>query len=293
MTGVLQTEWERVTAVDAQREFSSCVVHPTAVIARGAKLAGGCVIGPYSVIGPNVAIGTNTRIGPHVVIEGNTTFGSECQVFQFASVGAAPQDLKFHGEPSTLTIGDRNTIREFTTLQPGTEGGGMQTTIGSGNLFMANAHVGHDCVIGDSNILANSVALSGHVTVGNFVTIGGLAGIHQFACLGDGSFIGAGSMVSKDIPPFTMAQGDRAVLVGLNKVGMQRRGYSAEDIAAVREVYRRLLAGFGEFKGLTTAVRIEKLREIYPELKAAALFLDFVASSQRGVARVGRSSSDD
>jgi UDP-N-acetylglucosamine acyltransferase len=155
-------------------------IHSTAVVAPEAEIGDGCSVGPYSVIGPKVKLGNGCRVGSHVVIEGNTTIGDENQIFQFASVGAAPQDLKYHGEDSTLQIGSRNIIREYVTLQPGTEGGGMQTTIGDQNLFMACCHVGHDCRVGHRNVFANSAALAGHVTIGNGVIVGGLSGVHQF-----------------------------------------------------------------------------------------------------------------
>jgi len=215
-------------------------IHPTAVIHAGAELAEDCVIGPYSIIGPRVTIGRRSRIGPHVVIEGHTTLGEGNVVYQFASIGAAPQDLKYKGEDSVLIIGNQNIIREYVTLQPGTVAGGMKTVIGDHNLFMAGSHVGHDGVIGDMNIFANFCGMAGHVVIGNKVTIGGMAGVHQFVRIGDLAFIAAGAMVGKDIPPYCMAQGDRATLVGLNQVGLQRNGFSAEQIMRLRRIYRAI-----------------------------------------------------
>ncbi len=262
-------------------------VHPTAVVAPGATLGSGCSVGPYSVIGPSVRIGAGTRVGSHVVIEGHTSIGEGNTIYQFASIGSEPQDLKFKGEASTLTIGDKNIIREYVTLQPGTEGGGMKTVIGNGNLFMANTHVGHDSIIGDSNVFANSSALSGHVIIGNKVTVGGLSGIHQFVRVGDLAILGGGSMVTKDIPPFTMAQGDRAELIGLNLVGLERRGYTSEQIALLKGLYRDTLRAKGLLKD-----KIAQAREMLKDFDAGNFFLDFIASSERGVALPRRSRAD-
>ena len=258
-------------------------IHPTAIVHSGAEIGAGTVIGPFSVVGARVVIGKDCQIGSHVVVEGNTTIGDENQIFQFASVGARPQDLKYHGEDSLLVIGKRNIIREYVTLQPGTEGGGMRTEVGDENLFMATCHVGHDCHIGNQNVFANCAALAGHVTVGNQVTVGGLGGIHQFVRLGDLSFLGAGAMVSLDIPPFCMAQGDRAALTGLNHVGMGRRGYTEKDITGMKRLFREVLLGPGLFKE-----RLRTASSRSDNSKAQRLFLDFLLSSQRGVAPMRR-----
>jgi len=227
-------------------------IHPTAIIAEGAVIGEGTTIGAYSIVGPHVVLGKNNLIGPHVVVEGRTFLGDGNQIYQYATVRANPQDLKFHGEPSELRIGNSNIIRECVTLQPGTEGGGMLTKIGDGNLFMANSHVGHDSFVGDRCIFANGCALAGHVTVGSRVVVGGLSGIHQFVRLGDMSMIGAGAMVAQDIPPYCMAQGDRAKLIGLNKIGMERGGVSKEEILSFRKIYRALLLSeAAEMKGKT------------------------------------------
>ena len=183
-------------------------------------------------------LGAGTVVGPHVVIEGNTTIGARNRIFQFASVGAEPQDLKYHGEDSALIIGDDNRIREFCTLQPGTEGGGMITRVGSGNLLMNYSHIAHDCILGDRVVVANGVQLGGHVTIEDGVVLGALAGIHQFVRIGESALVGAGSMVSLDVPPFCNATGDRATLHGLNSVGLKRRGFSDETIAALKRAYR-------------------------------------------------------
>ena len=255
-------------------------IHPTAVISDGAEIGEGTTVGPYSIIGPKVRIGAGNSIGSHVVIEGNTTIGNENNIFQFASVGAIPQDLKYHGEESTLEIGDKNIIREYATLQPGTEGGGMVTRVGNGNLFMACSHVGHDTIIGNSNIFANSVAVAGHVIISDHAVFGGLAGIHQGVKIGSLAFIAAGAMVSQDIPPFCMAQGDRAALVGLNVVGLQRAGLTKESIREVKNTFKDLFLGKGLFKD-----RLESLDK-KENGKEVAGFLEFVRSSERGIAPV-------
>lgn len=253
-------------------------IHPTAIVSQGAQIGEGSSIGAYSIIGPHVTMGRNNQINPHVVLDGHTTLGDENTIYQFASVGAPPQDLKFHGEPSTLTLGNRNIIREYVTIQPGTEGGGMKTTIGNSNLFMANSHIGHDAHIGNSNIFANSCALAGHVEVGSFVNVGGLTGIHQFVSLGDNCLLGAGSMVSNDVPPFCIAQGDRAGLVAVNVVGLERRKVSADEVRAVRSLFRDLFLGKGILKDRVSAARLE-----YSTFPLAMQMLEFVAASKRGV----------
>lgn len=262
------------------------LIHPTAIISDGAQIGEGTSIGAYSIIGPHVVLGKDNSVGPHVVIEGYTYLGDRNKIYQFASVGADPQDLKFRGEASELKIGNDNIIRECVTLQPGTSGGGMLTKIGDGNLFMANSHVGHDSFVGDRCIFANGAALSGHVLVGNRVVVGGLSGIHQFVRLGDMAMIGAGAMVAQDIPPYCMAQGDRAKLIGLNRVGMERGGISKDEILAVRKTYRTLLLSDGdEVKGKTLKERITFVRSSSQISDGLELFLSFIESSQRGISR--------
>jgi UDP-N-acetylglucosamine acyltransferase len=261
----------------------SSQIHPTAIVSPGAQVGHNTTIGPYSVIGPNVKLGADNQIGAHVVIDGHTTLGSGNKVFPFAAVGTQPQDLKYHGEPSTLEIGDHNLIREYVTLQPGTEGGGMRTVIGNRNLFMANSHVGHDSFIGDENVFANSVGISGHVTIGNRVTIGGLAAVHQFVRLGDICFVGGGSMVVKDVPPYCIVQGDRAALVGLNKIGLERKGYTAEEVEKIKRIYRELFVRSKSAPGNTFKDRVAALLSEFQEFAAARAFLEFIVSSERGV----------
>ena len=258
----------------------STTIHSTAIVDSKAELADGVTVGPYSIIGPDVSIGKGTNVASHVVIEGRTSVGEQCEIFQFASIGSIPQDLKYRGEPSTLTIGNKNKIREYVTMQPGTEGGRMTTSVGDGNLFMANSHVGHDSEVGNGNILANSVALAGHVTLQDYVIIGGLAGIHQFVRIGSHAFLGAGSMVGHDIPPFCFGQGDRCHLRGINLVGLQRANFPAEDVSAIKKAYRHL---FGSVGGASQ--KIETLSAELSSNQAVKRLTSFVLESDRGVAQ--------
>lgn len=258
-------------------------IHPTAIIYEGAVIGEGTSIGPYSVIGPEVVLGENCRIGPHVVIEGNTTLGDFCQVFQFASVGSAPQDQKYEGTNTRLEIGDNNIIREYATIQPGVEQFGGLTSVGDNNLFMASSHVGHDCRIGNNNYFTNSSALAGHITVGNFCIVGGLAAIHQFSRLGDHCFLGGGTMASMDVPPFCVAQGDRAGLVKINDVGLLRRGYSEDDVKTLQKIFRKLFHGDGLFKD-----RLVDLKAEYKDFEPGQQLFTFIETSERGITPLRR-----
>jgi UDP-N-acetylglucosamine acyltransferase len=263
----------------------STVIHPTAIVDPSATVGEGTSVGAYSIIGAGVVVGRNNRIGPHVVIEGNTRIGDENEFFQFCSVGARPQDLKYRGEPSELHIGNRNIIREYVTLQPGTSGGGMVTRIGDSNLFMANTHVGHDSVVGNRCIMANSAALAGHVTLGDGVVIGGLVGIHQFVKIGDLVMIGGGAMVTRDIPPFCIAVGDRATLQGLNHIGLERGGVSREEISLLRKIYRDILIGdSSETKGMRFKERVDVTRARAQGNAKCEAFIEFIDRSERGIA---------
>lgn len=255
-------------------------IHSTAIVHPEAKLHPSVEVGPYSVIGPKVQMGEGCWVGPHAVVEGDTTLGARNRIFQFASVGAVPQDLKYAGEPTRLVLGDDNTVREFTTLHIGTAGGGGLTRIGNGNLFMAYSHVAHDCVVGNGCVLANSVALAGHVEVGDNVILGGLSAVHQFTRLGDHSFVAGGAMVAMDVPPYCTAQGDRAELMGLNTVGLSRQGFTDEQIGRIKEGYRIL---FRSKLGLNEA--LAKLRAEYGGHSEIDLLLNFIASSKRGITR--------
>ncbi len=263
-------------------------IHPSAVIAPGAELDHGVQVGPYAVIGPQVRIGRDSSIGPHSVVEGRTTIGCENTIFQFASVGAIPQDKKYQGEDSSLIIGDRNTIREFATLNIGTTGGGMATRIGNDNLFMVYSHVGHDCQIGNAVILANCATLAGHVILEDYVGVGGLAAIHQFTRIGESAYLGGGAMVSLDVPPYCMAQGDRARLFGLNLIGLKRRGFGEEQLSALKKAYRTFFA-----EGLTLKEATDRTRQEQAASPEAVHLAEFIASSQRGICRPRRNAGQE
>lgn len=256
------------------------MIHSTAIIHPGARLGKGVAIGPYAVIGEEVVIGDGTTVGPHAVIEGWTEIGRDNRIFQFASVGAIPQDLKYHGERTCLRLGDRNTVREFVTLHLGTEAGGGETVIGNDNLFMAYAHVAHDCRVGNRVILANGATLAGHVTVDDFAILGGLSAVHQFARVGKHAMISGGAMVTQDIPPFTIAQGDRAKAVGLNLIGMQRRGFSEETIRGLKKAYKLVFRS-----GLRLEAALQRIADEIDDDPEVRAFADFIRTSERGIAR--------
>jgi UDP-N-acetylglucosamine acyltransferase len=222
------------------------------------------------------------------VIEGRTTIGERNRIFQFAALGAIPQDLKYRGERTTLVIGDENQIREFTTMHIGTQGGGGVTKIGDHNLFMNFSHIAHDCRIGNRAIFANGATLAGHVAVEDHVIVGGLAAVHQFVRLGESSMLGGGAMVVQDVPPFCVVQGDRAGLVGLNIEGLRRRGFSDEDVRTLRAAYRTLFRS-----GLTVRDAIRKMREERVTTGPAERMLQFVEGSKRGICRLRGEAGDD
>ncbi|MFQ5903719.1 MAG: acyl-ACP--UDP-N-acetylglucosamine O-acyltransferase [Candidatus Binatia bacterium] len=255
-------------------------IHETALVGPCAELDLDVEIGAYCIIGPKVKIGKGTRIKSHVVIEGNTTLGERNLIFQFATVGSVPQDLKYKGEDSQLIIGHHNTIREFVSLNPGTTGGGMVTRIGDHNLLMMYCHIAHDCLLGNHNIIANGATLGGHVTIEDYVIVGGLVGIHQFVKVGTSSILGAGSMVSKDIPPYCNATGDRARLRGLNLEGLKRRGFSKGQIEALKKAYRVIFQS-----GLRTQEALKKIRQGFPKSPEVERLADFIEKSQRGICR--------
>ena len=223
-------------------------IHATAVVDPSAKLGTNVEIGPFCVIGPDVELGEGVVVHSHTVITGRTTLGPECKVFPFASIGQAPQDVKFHGEPSTLTIGAKTIIREHATVNPGTEGGHMSTKVGSNCLLMIGAHVAHDCEVGDSVTLVNGATLGGHVTIGDGAIIGGLSAVHQFVRIGAYAFIGGMSGITADVIPFGMAIGNRANLCGLNIVGLKRKGFPRDQIHELRQAYRMLFSTEGTLK---------------------------------------------
>ncbi len=257
------------------------MIHPTAIIASGAELDSTVTVGPYAVIGEHVKIGAGTTVGPHTVIEGHTEIGSDNQIFQFASVGAIPQDLKFAGEVSYLKIGDRNRIREFVTIHLGTEDGGGITTVGNDNLFMAYSHIAHDCIVGDHVILANAATLAGHVEVDDYAILGGLSAVHQFARVGCHVMASGGSMIAQDVVPYAIVQGDRAKVVGLNLIGLKRRGFDSEALSNIKKMYKLVFR--------TNLKLEESIARIEEQFDAAApevaTYLDFLKKSERGIAR--------
>lgn len=258
------------------------MIHSTAIIHPGAQIADGVEIGPYAVIGEHVKIGTGTKVGPHAVIEGWTEIGEHNTIFQMASVGAIPQDLKYNGEQTYLRIGNGNTIREFATLHLGTVTGDGETTVGDGNLFMAYSHVAHDCHIGSHVIMANSATLAGHVTVQDYAILGGLCAIHQFTIVGESVMIGGGSMVASDLPPFTIVTGEGRDLRlrGLNQVGLKRRGFSEASISGLKKAYKILT-----FSGLKLPEALERIKSEVPASPEVQRFVSFIESSKRGVVR--------
>jgi UDP-N-acetylglucosamine acyltransferase len=255
-------------------------IHETAVVDRNAELDKDVEIGPYSIVGAGVKIGKGTRVKAHVVIEGRTSLGEDNVVFQFASLGSIPQDLKYKGEASELIVGHRNIIREYVSLNPGTAGGGMVTRVGDDNLLMMHCHIAHDCILGNCNIIANGATLGGHVVIEDHVIVGGLVGVHQFVRIGTGAILGAGAMVSKDVPPFCNATGDRARLHGLNIEGLRRRGFERARIDALRQAYRIIFKSKLKVKDALEKVR----REVAPFSEIENL-VSFIANSQRGVCR--------
>jgi len=220
-------------------------IHPTAIIDQNAQIGAGCKIGPYSIVGEGVVMHDNVELKAHVNLEGNTTVGEGTVIFPFASIGSAPQDLKYKGEKSELIIGKNNKIREHVTMNPGTEFGGLKTIVGDNCLFMMATHVAHDCILGDNVIMANNATLGGHVTVGNNVLIGGLAAVHQFVRIGDFAVIGGMSGVESDVIPFGRVKGERASLAGLNLVGLERGGFEKDQIRVIQKAFKAIFDGEG------------------------------------------------
>jgi len=255
-------------------------IHPTALIAPGAELGEGVEVGAYAVIGPDVEIGANTRIGPHAVIEGPTRIGRDNQIFAFASVGSAPQDKKYKGEPTRLEVGDRNVIRECVTLNRGTTKDQGVTRIGSDNLFMAYAHVAHDCLIGDQCVLANNATLGGHVHLGDWVIMGGLSAIHQFCKVGAHAFIANNAAVTRDVPPYVMAVGQPAAAHSVNSEGLKRRGFTPEQIRNLRNAFRLLYRS--GLKLADATAQLEALAQEQPEVRA---IVEFLPQSTRSIVR--------
>ncbi|MDI6776698.1 MAG: acyl-ACP--UDP-N-acetylglucosamine O-acyltransferase [Syntrophales bacterium] len=255
-------------------------IHPTAIVSPHAHFEEGVEVGPYTIIGADVHIGKNTIIGPHVVVEDHTDIGEECRIFQFSSLGGAPQDLKFKGEKTRLIIGNHNTIREFVTINRATSADIGVTIIGDHNLLMAYCHVAHNCKLGNHIVMANAATLAGHIHVEDFAIIGGLTGIHQFTRIGAHCIIGGASAVAKDVPPYIMAAGNHAKPYGLNLIGMKRRGFKEETIKALKEAYRLIFRS-----SLLLTVAIERVENEVADTPEVRHFIDFIQKSERGIIR--------
>ena len=249
-------------------------IHPTAIVEDGARLGDGVTVGPFSIVGADVSLGDGVELASHVVVTGRTTVGARTRIFPFASIGHQPQDLKYKGEPSTLAIGTDCLIREGVTINPGTEGGGMTTTVGNACAFLANSHVGHDCRVGNNVIFSNNVMLAGHCEVGDFAIIGGGAAVIQFARVGAHSFLGGMSGLEQDLIPYGMALGNRAHLSGLNIIGLQRRNFSRSEIHDLRRAYRLLFAQEGTL--------LERVADVAEEFKDHPTVMEIVAFIKAG-----------
>jgi len=252
-------------------------IHPTAIVAPGARIPDSCSVGPYCTIGPDVELGEECKLVSHVVLEGRTRLGARNTVYPFASIGQPPQDLKYKGEPSQVEIGDENTIRESVTINRGTEGGGGITRLGSGNLLMAYVHIGHDSQVGSHCILANNATLAGHVTIQDYATVGAFCPVHQHCIVGAHAFIGGGTIVTQDVLPFSKTSARREnKAFGVNSIGLERRGFSPEQIRALQKAFRLLLVA-----KLNTTQALEKMREL--ESGDVAQLVSFIEGSERGV----------
>lgn len=259
-------------------------VHSTAIIEPGAQLADDVQVGPYSIIGAKVTIGPGSVIGPHCVIDGNTTIGANNTFYRFCSIGGNPQDKKYKGEPTALSIGDGNTIREYVTINIGTAQDIGTTRLGNDNWIMAYVHIAHDCQIGHHTVIANAVQLAGHIHIGDSVVLGGLSAVHQFVRIGAHAMIGGTSSIRQDIPPYLIGAGDPFRPVGINSEGLSRRGYQPEVIAALKEAYKLLYRR--KLGIIDAAAQIRQLQENQPMAHdAIQVLIDFLDSSHRGIAR--------
>ena len=256
------------------------MIHPQAIIDPSARLGENVHVGPFSVIGAGVEVGDGSWIGPHVVINGPTRIGRQNRIFQFSSLGEAPQDLKYAGEPTRLEVGDRNIVREYCTFSRGTVAGGGLTHIGDDNLFMAYVHVAHDCHVGSKTVFANCASLAGHVSVGDYAILGGFTGIHQFCRVGAHCMTGIATITFKDVPPFILASGNTARPYGLNLRGLKRRGFSEAAIDALRRAYKILYRS-----GLKLDQALERLDSMAQEHEEVRHLADFIRQSQRGIIR--------
>ena len=254
-------------------------IHPTAIVAPGAALADNVIVGPYCMIGEKVVLAAGVSVRSHAVVDGRTTVGEDTRIFPFASIGLEPQDLKYRGEASELVIGRNNRIREYVTMNPGTVGGGMVTRVGDNCLFMVGAHVAHDCQIGNDVIMANNATLGGHVIVDDYAILGGLSAVHQYVRIGKHAMIGGMSGVERDVIPYGQVMGDRARLCGLNIIGMQRRGFSREDIQGLRNAYHFLFSSDG-----TLSDRVNETAERFTGIGPVDDIIDFIrADSSRAI----------
>lgn len=256
------------------------MIHPTAIIDPCAQIDANVTIGPYAIVKSDVHIGSGTTIGPYTTIEKYVTIGENCQIFQYAAIGCAPQDLKFQGEKTYLKIGRGSIIREFVTINRGTEAGGGVTEVGEENYLMAYTHIAHDCKTGKQVILANNSTLAGHIIIGDNVTVGGLVAIHQFVQIGDFAYIGGKSAVVKDIPPYVIAAGDRATLHGLNNVGLKRHKFPKSTLQELKKAYRIFFR-----IGLTVKQASERVKAETEQIPEVKNFIEFIVTSNRGVTR--------
>lgn len=255
-------------------------IHETAMVSPDAAIGEECHIGPFCTVGSHVTLGSGVRLDSHVVVDGQTSIGDETHIFPFASIGLAPQDLKYAGEPTATQIGKRNQIREFVTIHRGTDGGGGLTKIGDDNLLMAQAHVAHDCQIGSNVIMANAATLAGHVEIADRANVGAYSGVHQFCRVGPEAFIGGYSVVVKDAPPYAIIQGNHAKCYGLNKVGLKRRGYSKDTIEKLHHAYHLLLTA-----KLNTSQAVERIKAEISGCPEVDVLVEFIETSKRGVVK--------
>jgi UDP-N-acetylglucosamine acyltransferase len=260
------------------------LIHPTAIVAPGAQLGDGVSVGPYSIVGEHVVIGPRTSIGPHCVIDGHTTIGADNNFYRFCSIGGMPQDKKYRGEPTRLEIGNANTVREYVTINTGTAQDVGVTRLGDDNWIMAYVHIAHDCQIGNHTVIANSVQLAGHIHIGDWAILGGLSAVHQFVRIGAHTMVGGTSSIRQDIPPYLIGAGDPFRPVGINSEGLNRRGYTPEDIAALKEAYKLLYRR--NLKIEEACAQMEALKQERPAARQAVqVMIDFLAASTRGIVR--------
>ncbi len=268
--------------------MTAAVIHPTAIVSAKARIGNNVSVGPYCIVGDDVILHDNVQLVSHVTVAGITEIGAGTRIFPFSSIGHPPQDLKYRGEPSQLIIGERCTIRESVTINPGTEGGGMVTRIGNDCLIMACAHVAHDCQVGNNVVLANYVGLAGHSIIGDYVAFGGICAVHQFVRIGKHAFIGAQSMIDGDVIPYGVAVGNRARLGGLNLVGLKRRGFDREAIHTLRAAYRMVFATEG-----TLRERVEDAAQMFPDAPLVQDVVNFISTSSDRPLTLPRSTQED